>query len=555
FKHTRAGYAINPARADDYLQLAGEVCAGEDKLAGVVYCWNATPPADTALDDAATTALLGPMRLAHALSRQQTVRPLPLLFVARGTASLDPEDALDPTRGLGAGVARVLPQEHPGLRVAHVDVDDDKATATMIVAELAAGLPDPAMAMRKGQRFVEAFAPMATKAPGAPMDLPESPVVLITGGLGHMGLHLAEVMFAGIGARLVLLGRTTLPIPTEWAAASEDPSVSEGQRAILKRLAAMRAKRDEVMVLHADLNKAPEVMTAVDLAVQRFGKIDMVVHGAARIDAAAFASAADTGVEVMEAQFSPKIRGLYNMIEAMKGREPARWVLHSSVSAVLGGLGLAAYSGVNALLDVLALQQGKRWLSIDWDAWDNAAEAQSVSMPLAINPPEGGDALLRLLASPVGSRVIVAVNLEERLQAWVQHKQAAPSHGAGTELHPRPDLATTYTEPRNEVERGLAEIWGSQLGIDAVGIHDRFFDLGGHSLLAAQVAAEICERFQIELPVLKLFQAPTIGELAVIVAKAQAGEVDDKAAGLPFEQVEATELKGDAPGVAAKQGY
>ena len=63
------------------------------------------------------------------------------------------------------------------------------------------------------------------------------------------------------------------------------------------------------------------------------------------------------------------------------------------------------------------------------------------------------------------------------------------------------------------------------------------------------------ERFQIELPVLKLFQAPTIGELAVIVARAQAGEVDDKPAGLPFEQLEATELKGDAPGVAAKQGY
>ncbi len=128
----------------------------------------------------------------------------------------------------------------------------------------------------------------------------------------------------------------------------------------------------------------------------------MVVHGAARIDAAAFASAADTGREVMEAQFSPKIRGLYNMMAAMRGREPARWVLHSSVSAILGGLGLAAYSGVNALLDVLALQQGKHWLSIDWDAWDNAAEAQSVSMPMAINPPEGGDALLRVLASPVG---------------------------------------------------------------------------------------------------------------------------------------------------------
>ncbi|MBS0431111.1 MAG: SDR family NAD(P)-dependent oxidoreductase [Proteobacteria bacterium] len=555
FEKTHDGYEINPDEAEDYRILATAACAGDERLAGVVYCWNAMSPAKTSLDDAAPVALLGPMRLAHALSSQQTVRPLPMLFVARGTALVNAEDLLDPARGLGAGVARVLPQEHPGLRVAHADVDDDSRLATMIVAELASGLPDPAMAMRNGRRFVEGFVPAATSAAKTPLDLPESPVVLITGGLGHMGLHLAEVMFAHVGARLVLLGRTSLPIPAEWAAASEDPSVSEGQRTILKRLATMREKRDEVMVLRADLNREPEVREAVDLAIRRFGKIDLVVHGAARIDAAAFASAAETGREVMEAQFSPKIRGLHNMMEAMKGREPARWVLHSSISSILGGLGLAAYSAVNALLDVLALQQGERWLSIDWDAWDNAAEAQNVSMPLAITPREGGEALLRLLASPVGSRAIVAVNLAERLQAWVQHKQAASGNGAGTELHPRPNLATTYVEPRNDVERGLAEIWGRQLGIDAVGIHDRFFDLGGHSLLAAQVATEICERFQIELPVLRLFQAPTIGELAIIVAKAQSGDADAKAAGLPFEQVEATQLEGDAPGRAAKQSY
>lgn len=555
FAATPDGFVIDPANAEDYPRLAAGACEADERLAGVVYCWNSAPPAQTALDDAAVPALLGPMRLAHALSTQQTVRPLPVLFVARGTAAVAAKDALDPARGLGAGVARVLPQEHPGLRVAHVDVDGHADVGSMLVGELAAGLPDPALAIRNGARLVESFVPVPTRASGKPLGLPEAPVVLITGGLGHMGLHLAEALFASVGARLVLLGRTSLPMGSEWAAASEDPSVSEGQRKIMKRVAAMRDQRDDVVVLKADLNHAAEVGEAIDRAIDRFGRIDMLVHGAARIDAAAFAAAAETGREVMEAQFSPKIRGLFNVIEAMRGREPARWVLHSSISSTLGGLGLAAYSAVNAMLDLLALQRGEQWLSIDWDAWDNAAEAQSVSLPLAISPREGGDALLRLLASPVGSRVIVAVNLEERLQAWVQHKQPADARGAGGELHPRPNLATAYIEPRNDIERGLAGIWGSQLGIDAVGIHDRFFDLGGHSLLAAQVATEICERFQIELPVLKLFEAPTIGELAVVVAKAQAGDTDTRPASLPFEKVAATTLQGDAPARAAKRGY
>ncbi|MBS1800433.1 MAG: SDR family NAD(P)-dependent oxidoreductase [Acidobacteria bacterium] len=556
FKKTKRFYTLNPENPEDYQRLAADVCSGEGRLAGVVYCWNAAPPGDTLLDDAAPVALLGPMRLAHALSSQLTVRPLPLLFVARGTALVSAEDRLDPARALCAGVARVLPQEHPGLRVAHIDVDDDVSVAKAIATEMAAGLPDPAVATRKGQRFVETFVPAATSVPKAPLNLPASPVVLITGGLGHMGLHLAEAMFNRIGARLVLMGRTSLPSPPEWEAASKDVSASAGQRNILKRLAAMRSKRDDVLVLKADLNHAQEVSSAVDAAIAHFGRIDLIVHGAARIDAAAFASAAETGIDVMEAQFSPKIRGLFHLMTAMKGREPKRWVLHSSISSTLGGLGLAAYAGVNALLDVLALQQGENWLSIDWDAWDNAAEAQSVSMPLAITPPEGSDALLRLLASPIGSRVVVAVNLEERLKAWVQHK-SADSTAAKAELHPRPNLATAYVEPRTDTERKLEEIWGQQLGLDTIGIHDRFFDLGGHSLLAAQIAAEICDRFQIELPVLRLFQAPTIGELAVVVDKAQTGAGETEAAGLPLatDIPEATELQGDEPGKAAKAGY
>jgi acyl transferase domain-containing protein/SAM-dependent methyltransferase/acyl carrier protein len=557
FKKTDRLYTLNSDIQEDYRSLAADVCSSnEERLGGVIYCWTAAPPGNTLLDDAASVALLGPMRLAHALSNQLTVRPLPMLFVARCTALVSSEDTLDPTRALCAGVARVLPQEHPGLRVAHIDVDYDESVAKTIVTEMAAGLPEPAIAIRKGRRYVETFVPTVTSTSKVPLNLPASPVVLITGGLGHMGLHLAEAMFNNIDAQLVLLGRSTLPAPPEWEAVSKDTSISDGQRNILKRLSVMRSKRDDVLVLKADLNQASEVSSAVDVAVARFGRIDLIVHGAARIDAAAFASAAETSTEVMEAQFSPKIRGLFHVMAAMKGREPKRWVLHSSISSTLGGLGLAAYAGVNALLDALALQQGESWLSIDWDAWDNAAEAQSVSMPQAITPPEGSEALLRLLASPVGSRVIVAVNLTERLKAWVQHKSGNLNTGA-VELHPRPNLATAYVEPRTDTERGLAEIWGRQLGIDAIGIHDRFFDLGGHSLLAAQIAAEICDRFQIELPVLRLFQAPTIGELATIVDKGQAGAGEVEAAGLPFaeDKPEATELQGDAPSKAAKAGY
>ena len=73
---------IGPSVNDDLRRLAQQVCSTEPRLAGVIYCWGATAPATTDLDTAAAFALYPPMRMACAFSSQQTVRPLPLLFVA-----------------------------------------------------------------------------------------------------------------------------------------------------------------------------------------------------------------------------------------------------------------------------------------------------------------------------------------------------------------------------------------------------------------------------------------------------------------------------------------
>ena len=159
---------------------------------------------------------------------------------------------------------------------------------------------------------------------------------------------------------------------------------------------------------------------AVDAACQRFGESTWWSTGGPD-RAGAFASAAETGSEVVEAQFSPKLRGLFYLINAMRGREPRRWVLHSSISTVLGGLGLAAYSGANAMFDAIGCEGGADWLSIDWDAWDNAAEAQSVSMPSAIKPPEGRKCFLRLFGASAGFSRDCRDEPADRLKAWVRH--------------------------------------------------------------------------------------------------------------------------------------
>jgi SAM-dependent methyltransferase/acyl carrier protein len=84
----------------------------------------------------------------------------------------------------------------------------------------------------------------------------------------------------------------------------------------------------------------------------------------------------------------------------------------------------------------------------------------------------------------------------------------------------------TYGAPRTPIEETLAEIWGAVLKLDKVGIEDNLFEIGGHSLLATQIVVRIRERFQIELSLRNLYDAPTIAALAVAVVTAQADKAD-----------------------------
>jgi amino acid adenylation domain-containing protein len=82
-------------------------------------------------------------------------------------------------------------------------------------------------------------------------------------------------------------------------------------------------------------------------------------------------------------------------------------------------------------------------------------------------------------------------------------------------LHaPAADSSGMHVAPRDRIERELAEIWGSVLTLESVGVHDDFFERGGHSLAAVRVFSRIEAVFGRRLPITSLFESPTIEALA-----------------------------------------
>jgi acyl carrier protein len=84
----------------------------------------------------------------------------------------------------------------------------------------------------------------------------------------------------------------------------------------------------------------------------------------------------------------------------------------------------------------------------------------------------------------------------------------------------RPALETDYVSPETEIETRLVEIWSAVLSLDGIGIHDNFFDLGGHSLAASQVISRVSQTFNLDVPLKALLDAPTIAQIAEVIAQA-----------------------------------
>jgi len=96
----------------------------------------------------------------------------------------------------------------------------------------------------------------------------------------------------------------------------------------------------------------------------------------------------------------------------------------------------------------------------------------------------------------------------------------------------RPLLAGGYVAPGSPVEETLAVIWRATFRLDRVGVHDDFFELGGNSLLSAQLTWRLREAFRLQVPMRKLFECPTISELAAYITAEMlgAGSADELAA-------------------------
>jgi NAD(P)-dependent dehydrogenase (short-subunit alcohol dehydrogenase family)/acyl carrier protein len=546
-------FTINPRRGEDYEELVRELAEGGRLPERVVHLWSLTvdegdAPSASRFEEFQRSGYYSVMRLLQALWRQGAGGPVRVELVANHLYEVDGGDELVPEKATLGGPALVAPQEHPGVVCRCTDTDippDDTSRREALVAQLMGEVcgesVDPAVAYRRGRRWVQAYEPVRLEAAdGERLPLRSRGVYLITGGLGGVGMVLARHFAQTTQARLILVGRSAFPGREDWPRwlAGHEPDDRTSRK--IRQLQALEELGSEVLVLRADVSQREELGRALAAGEERFGALDGVVHAAGHVGVETFREISQATTADSEAQFSAKVHGLLNLADALADRPLDFCLLTSSLSSILGGLGFAAYSAANLFMDAFARRKnragGVAWTSVNWDSWRLpdmrpaiAGLGASVS-EFVMEPEEAAEACDRILAEGNLTQVVVSSgDLHARLRQWVgRDPQSTPAPAAVTP-HGRPNLSTPYAAPRGELERELAEIWQELFGVEQVGIHDNFFELGGHSLLATQLSARLYSKLQVEMSLATLLQAPTVAELAVAVVNTQMERADPAA--------------------------
>ncbi|MFL6262221.1 MAG: SDR family NAD(P)-dependent oxidoreductase [Thermoanaerobaculia bacterium] len=338
-----------------------------DRVVHLQGCGDGAPETDG--------GFLSLLELVQELGRQPSSLGAELRVVTTGAQAVGRgETVTHPERATLLGPVRTLPLEHPEIGCAAIDVDpggDPEDLAELLIAEAAVPAADPVIALRSGERWVERLSPVPL-GPADSRRLPwrERGVYLITGGLGGLGLVLAEELARSFRARLVLTGRGGLPT---------DPADRRVQS--VRRLEALGA---EVLVLAADVTDEEAMREVVRRARERFGPVQGAIHAA---------GVPGSGViqlktaEAAQRVLAPKLQGTRALAAALAEEPLDLLVLCSSTFAVTGGVGQVDYCAANSFLDAFARHhsaRGVRTVSVGWGAWQEvgmAAEAAAGHAP------------------------------------------------------------------------------------------------------------------------------------------------------------------------------
>lgn len=457
----------------------------------------------------------------------------PLWLVTRGAISIGrSEPVRAPIQAFTWGLGRVVGLEHPERWGGLLDLEenlDEKALERLLLV-LAGQNDEDQLALRATGIFVRRLvrAPLSISAPKR---FEPRGTILITGGTGALGAHVARWLARNGAEHLVLTSRRGPEAPD--ANALRDELAALGPRVSI--LACDLADRDAVKNLIASLDADDPPLRAV-----------FHVAGVSSL-----ASLSETSLDQLAYIVAGKARGAQYLHESLGARPLDAFVFFSSIAGVWGSSKHAGYAAANAYLDALAEHrraEGSVTSSIAWGVWGGGGMIAQIDKELAlvdglrrrgltlIEPPMGIAALKQVVEQDDSAIAVADIDWARFAPSFaaagprpllrdLPEAQRALEDTAPAEVLPEGALATrlrnlSESDQLRHLVGLVLEHTGAVLGhADASRLeaHRGFFDLGLDSLMGVELRKRLQAAVGFKLPATLIFDHPSAQHVAAFL--------------------------------------
>jgi acyl transferase domain-containing protein/acyl carrier protein len=530
-------FRLNPAEPADFqrlLQALNKHNALPD--GGILYLWglDGRIEAEQELASLQQAQLVGCGGLLHLLQTMNQVggakspRSWPRLWViTQGAQPIGDNTAVPQVEQASLwGLGRVIALEHTELSVTYFDLDpaEDAEMLEHLLGELFVPDQEYQVGWRQGKRHIARLAPYRIQQPAnneAIID--EDKSYLVTGGLGALGLEVAQWLVAQGARHLVLTGRRGI--------------TNDSQREAVE---AMEAAGAQVLIATADIAVSEEASRLMQTIQADMPPLGGIFHAAGVID---------DGVlhqqtwERFARVLAPKVAGAWNLHRLSQDQPLDFFVCFSSLASMLGSSGQGNYAAGNAFMDALAYQRqalGLPALSLNWGPWAEIGMAargrkrdqdrwSSLGIG-AIVPEEGIQILDALLRRQHGDAQVGIFSLQwSNYWAYVPQQLRSAFFEAFAPATTEEETTTTEEKFRQQLESApvrnrrslLIEHLRSQLAgalslssPKQIGVRQKLFDLGVDSLIALELRNSLESSLGCALTATFLFDYPTLERLA-----------------------------------------
>lgn len=530
-KLNSSSFVIRPGLKEDYIKLYEDILESNTSIEYVIHLWSTLIPSVISdINQATELAFYSLLWFAQAIGTYPLGNNIRFFYFTHNLYKVLGIEKIYPFGALGAGFGKVMAQEYPFISFSSLDywdLEEVSAAETLIdlVLEeicLVEAEGREVIAFRENTKYLRAYSLIQKQTVFfQEKPLKDKGTYLITGGLGGVGLEIAQYIAQSTGSHIILVQRTKLIDEHLWD--EEILQKKTVEPTILKRIITLKEIKkhsSSLTVLQGDVSDEKSLLNVANMIGEVFNKLDGIIHAAG---VAPQGMIQRKGYDVSKNILSPKVHGIVNVVNAFAEYNPKFILLCSSLSSIVGGIGLSDYVAANAFLDAFSQITSFNLISVNWPAWnvgmmvDNSLpedllKIQKSILDKGITNDEGIKIFEEVLLQQESHIIVSPQDLVDHINAREDLQDLNLLYG--TKITHTDNIILNSREHYTETERIVVEIFENVLKIKDVTRDDHFFELGGHSLLAAQVANRLSSSFGVPIYLQKIFEYPVVSELS-----------------------------------------